>query len=128
MISRYTRVPAGEYPLTLDEFKQVLEIKLKSEVVGEVGRSNSCPIANVLKEKGVDACVGNRITITDDKSFDNPEWVTKFTIEIDGCKVDYTPITVEECTKVIDNLYICTVCNTYNPEGTNCGKKDNCPW
>ena len=122
------------YPLTLVEFKSWLSTKRKKDVVGRTREASSCPIAVVLKEKESDTeksiNVYPNTTYIHDTAYENPGWVKSFISEVDK-RDEYAKkrsITTKEALQIVNNLYICTVCNQYNPEGTNCGKKDNCPW
>ncbi len=51
--------------------------------------------------------------------------VKEFVEEVD--KSISRKVTVEQDLQIVNNLYICTFCNKYNPEGTSC-EKENCPW
>lgn len=119
-----------EYPLTLVEFKSWLENKDKNVVVGRLKDGNHCPIALALKENtelrlvfvsDIDTQIGHERVM-------NPLWVHYFTRKVDSNWQTKKVITANQALEIVNNLYICTVCNKYNPEGTNCGKKDNCPW
>jgi len=123
------------YPLTLVRFKSWLESKSVEEVVGIREKSHFCPIAKALKEcvyseEGNDVEVEFNYTSIDPEvdviCFRNPAWVTDFVERVDV--LETSEVTAKDALQIVNNLYICTVCNQYNPEGTNCGKKDNCPW
>lgn len=118
-----------EYPLSLVEFKSWLQSKNEGEIVGETVASCNCPIFNALKAKGISVLAVSTFTTDLDPKKDlysNPRWVHSFIQKVDSLPL--SKVTASEALKVINNLYICTVCNQFNPEGTNCGKKDNCPW
>jgi hypothetical protein len=119
-----------QFPLRISKFKAILETRNSEEVIGYACRSTICPIARILKKEcgGWDTYVHKEVTSFGGHKYENPEWVREFVHQIDGCKQTNDPITVEEALEIVNNFYICTVCNQYNPEGTNCGKKDNCPW
>jgi len=119
--------------LNLDEFCTWLKSKDENEVVGEALVCGYCPLANYLLDKG-----NSEVEVYSNRTYaypvaagswiDNPDWVKKFVSKIDNNRQVGDTITVKDALEVVNNLYICTVCNQYNPEGTNCGKKDNCPW
>lgn len=124
-----------EYPLTLVNFKSWLESKTLDEEVGQTGEPTCCPIANFLKEEDVSQDVYVDWTTTmisnEEIEYPNPLWVRKFIDEVDMLDDEDREqdiVTAKDALEIVNNLYICTVCNQYNPEGTNCGKKDNCPW
>jgi len=118
------------YPLTFVEFKTWLESKKEDAIVGRIKDGNRCPIARALKENN-----RLRLVFVDDidtqisyERIINPLWVHYFTRGVDSNWQTEKVVTAKKALEVLNNLYICTVCNQYNPEGTNCGKKDNCPW
>lgn len=119
-----------EYPVTFFDFKSWLDSRDTNDVVGEAVICGHCPVASFLREKGYQevSIYSTKSYINSTKYENNPSWVTAFVEEIDRDKPVGRPITVKECLKVVNNFSYCTVCNQYNPEGTNCGKKDNCPW
>lgn len=119
-----------DYPVTFTDFKFWLDSKNTDDIVGDALTCGHCPIARLLLDKGhseveVYAMVSYISSVNYDE---NPGWVYNFVKEIDKNRQVGEQITVKDCLKIVNNLYICTVCNQYNPEGTNCGKKDNCPW
>lgn len=131
MISRFA---PNCFPVTLAEFKSWLSTKRKKDVVGKTREASTCPIAVVLKEKEsstektINVYPGT--TYIQGTAYENPEWVKNFIKGVDAGD-EYSKkrnITTKEALQIVNNLYICTVCNQYNPEGTNCGKRDNCPW
>ena len=123
------------YPLSLVEFKSWLEAKNENEVVGWQGGCRCCPIFKCLKYRNNDVIsVNGTTTYVNGSLLKNPKWVNSFISEVDNCSVIplkqgemNASITAQQALKVLNNLYICTVCNQYNPEGKNCGK-DNCDW
>lgn len=126
-----------EYPLTLVGFKSWLESKEENEVVGSRRKRGCCPVANVLRDTQLKAkqlnperlssvVVEGKYTIIRGTEYTNPFWVETFVTEVDMS--EKPSVSAKEALQIVNNLYICTVCNQYNPEGTNCGKKDNCPW
>jgi hypothetical protein len=117
------------YPLTLVDFELWLKSKNGSDVVGETVASCNCPVFNALRAKGISVLAVSTFTTDLDPKDDlvtNPSWVSNFIQKIDS--LPQREVTSSQALHVLNNLYICTVCNKYNPEGTNCGKKDNCPW
>lgn len=54
-----------------------------------------------------------------------PRRVREFVEEVDTSIS--RKVTVEQDLQIVNNLYICTVCNKYNPEGASC-ERENCPW
>jgi hypothetical protein len=119
-----------EYPVTFFDFKSWLESQNKHKIVGEAAVCSHCPVATFLKEEGYnqDIVIYSDRTYISNKKFENPEWVKEFVSKVDIGRLVGTLISAEDALEIVSNLYICTVCNKYNPEGTNCGKKDNCPW
>mgnify|MGYP000438065330 CR=1 FL=1 len=117
----------SNYPLTLVEFKSWLESKDENEVAGKVKNGNHCPIANILKEDNKSVFVGDNFTGIDDIEILNPLWVHYFLTSVDSLWETTKDITAQQALEIVNNLYICTICNRYNPEGKNCGK-DNCDW
>jgi hypothetical protein len=118
------------YPVTFFDFKEWLDSKSANDVVGEALTCDQCPLARLLTDKGhQEVEVYPLRSYVDSIKYDkNPGWVYDFVKKVDTDKQVGEQITAGECLKILNNLYICTVCNKYNPEGTNCGKKDNCPW
>lgn len=115
------------YPLTLIDFKSWLESKSEDEVVGVTEFCSLCPIATALKASmnQTDIRVRTDDTVLDSSTVKNPKWVKDFIYQVDDTlKGD---VTVSRALEIVNNLYICTTCNKYNPEGKNCGK-DNCDW
>lgn len=116
-----------KYPLTPVELESWLKSKTKDEVVGNTIDGCSCPIFNALKAKGTKVLsVSTFATDLDTDIVTNPKWVYTFIKQID--RLPQSQITSSQALDILNNFYICTVCNLYNPKGTNCGKKDNCPW
>lgn len=126
------------YPLSLVEFKSWLESKDKTDKVGWQGWCHGCPIFKCLKDKNSNmdvykTSVNGTTTFINNELLENPGWVREFIIKIDSLPIVVEPdemnipITAHQALEVMNNLYICTVCNKYNPEGKNCGK-DNCDW
>jgi hypothetical protein len=129
-----SRLAPNWFPLTVDEFKSWLSTKRKRDVVGRTREASSCPIARVLKEKesntekSINVYPGT--TYIQGTAYENPDWVKSFIEKVDTGD-EYSKkrnITTKEALQIVNNFSYCTVCNQYNPEGTNCGKKDNCPW
>lgn len=124
------------YPLNLVEFELWLKSKDEKDFVGSKGCSRGCPIFKCLQDKKEQVyAVGEQNTefLLPNGNYgtlDNPKWVWSFVRKIDSTATNALngDVTAKEALQIVNNLHICTVCNTYNPEGTNCGKKDNCPW
>ena len=119
-----------DYPLSLVEFKSWLESKDENEIVGESHRTDCCPIANFLRLKTNAKKIQVRSYVTRADEYVtafNPDWVTDFVIEVDSLEENQKSVIAKEALQILSNLYICTNCNKYNPEGKNCGK-DNCDW
>jgi len=116
------------YPLTSIEFKLWLESKDKDEIVGLIKNGDYCPVATVLKQTQKQVYVNDTYTEINFKKILNPGWVTEFTRAIDRnwSKVE-NDITAEKALEVLNNLFVCTSCNSNNPEGTACSRED-CPW
>ena len=127
------------YPLSLVEFKSWLESKDESCNVGLQGASWGCPIFKCLQDKNNSIREGNAVvyrltTNIKNELIENPSWVKDFISKIDSLplveepgEAIFIPVTAQQALEVVNNLYICTVCNKYNPEGKNCGK-DKCDW
>lgn len=131
-MSNIQNYSSSQFPLRISEFKAILESRNKEDVIGYACRSTSCPIAKILKKEcgGWDTYVHDDVTSFGGHKYENPEWVKSFIKEVDVGD-EYSKkrkIITKEALQIVNNLYICTVCNQYNPEGTNCGKRDNCPW
>jgi len=126
------------YPLTLDEFKSWLKSKSEDEIVGWQYWSKGCPIFNSIKDKRGDIYSVNfestHFLDTRIETVTNPEWVKKFINKVDDRQIiplkqgeTNASITATQALEVLNNLYICTKCNKYNPEGTKCSRED-CDW
>jgi len=127
------------YPLTLDEFKSWLESKSEDEIVGEQRRLVGCPIFNCIKGKrddifSLDFGITHFLNTKIFKAIDNPDWVERFINKVDDRQIIplkqgemNASITATQALEVINNLYICTKCNKYNPEGIKCSRED-CDW
>lgn len=117
-----------EYPLTLVEFKSWLESKKQYDIVGYAAYNNCCPVANALKRgcETINTKVQRENSYIGEETFVNPSWVKNFVKIVDTCGL--LDITAEKGLQIINNFSYCTVCEQDRPEGTNCGKKDNCPW
>lgn len=117
----------SKYPLTLPEFKQWLESKDSDDVVGRKETCDRCPIAKALLEiKEKEASVFNYKTYFWDKTSNNPEWVVSFIHQLDNSGDD-PQVTASKALEIIETFCFCTVCNSSNKEGSNCGR-DDCPW
>lgn len=132
------------YPLTLVEFKSWLESKNEKEVIGIAREGLTCPIATALRDykfkenQNVDDIeVGQDTTVVyysyyngglKQDTLANPAWVCNFIDVIDEVDEDETEVTAKDALEIVNNFSWCTVCEQDRPEGTNCGKKDNCPW
>lgn len=126
----------AKYPLTLVEFKSWLESKNENHTVGLKNCSHGCPVFRCLKNKG-EKVVGVGLLDTEFLlsnetygALENPKWVQRFIlgVDVEDLSECQAYVTAKDALEIVNNLYICTVCNQYNPEGTNCGKRDNCPW
>lgn len=115
------------YPLTLVEFKSWLDSKEEDEIVGITQFCSLCPIAIAIKAttNQTETRVRTDDTILGSLTVKNPKWVKDFIYQVDETLEGN--VTVKRALEIVNNLYICTTCNKYNPEGKNCGKK-NCDW
>lgn len=95
----------SDYPLSLVEFKSWLESKDESEIVGETGITDCCPIANALKESKIKAeyvKVKADTTIADDYfTLSNPDWVERFVRKVDN---EEKSITAKKVLEVLEEV------------------------
>jgi hypothetical protein len=93
------------YPLTIEEFRTWLESKDENELVGEIGLSHSCPIANALKTKAEYVRVKADTTVADDYfTLSNPDWVEKFVLKIDDLENEERSVTAKEALEVLEDV------------------------
>lgn len=73
-----------EYPITFSEFKNWLETKSPTEIVGRRLCPDDCPLqrcASELLDKRV--IVGRGVMFVDDELFNPPGWATAFVLGVD---------------------------------------------
>lgn len=105
-MSNIQNYSSTQFPLRISEFKAILEIGNKEEVVGYAGRSTICPIAKILKKEcgGFDTYVHKEITSFGGHKYENPEWVRTFIRQVEEGKETNDPITVEEALEVVNSI------------------------
>lgn len=92
------------YPLTIEEFRTWLESKDEDDIVGEIGLTSCCPIANALKTKAEYVRVKADTTVADDYfTLSNPDWVEKFVLRVDDLS-DEGSVTAKEAIAVLEKV------------------------
>jgi hypothetical protein len=93
------------YPLTIQEFQVWLESKDENEVVGEMGCTTSCPLANALKQKARLVRVKADTTVADNYfTVSNPNWVEKFVRKVDNLSNDARSVTAREALEILSEV------------------------